>query len=122
MSRSISISYRDARTGQSTSIEVRPPYFLLGSQRSSMAFWSLQRIKGAGVVRLAELGVTDPVNFIGWEEVGILGREIAALGENLASFPYHAESKAAWLSHLTYCYHLLRETAPADSIPEFCIG
>ena len=39
MSRSISISYEDA-TGKDIDIEIRPPYFLLGTQRPSMKFWN----------------------------------------------------------------------------------
>jgi hypothetical protein len=83
MSRSISISYRDDGTGADTSIQIRSPYDVLGTQRSSMAFWSIPRIKEVGIERLAELGVTDPVYFFGWEEMALLDREITLLRHRL---------------------------------------
>jgi hypothetical protein len=94
MSRSISISYRDDATGADTPIEIPSPYDLLGTQRSSMAFWSIPRIKEVGIETLAELGVTDPVYFFGWEEMDLLDREITLLGQQLASIDFHAETKA----------------------------
>ena len=122
MSRSISISYRDESTGADTSIEVGSPYDLLGGQRSSMAFWSIPRIKEVGIERLSELGVTDPVMFFGWDDLALLKREITLLAEHLPSIEFDIETKCAWLSHLTYCYHLLRQTAPKASTPLFMIG
>lgn len=121
MSRRITISYDDA-SGANRDIEVRPPYFLLGTQRTSKAFWSLPRIKEVGIERLAELGVLDPVYFSGWEEMAILDREITLLRQHLASIEFHVETKVAWLSHLTYCYQLLVETAPKEARPVFGVG
>ena len=122
MSRSISIYYRDGASGADTSIEVRSPYDLLGTQRSSMAFWSIPRIKEVGIERLAELGVSDPAIFHGWDDMTVLKREIALLDQHLASIDFDAETKCAWLSHLMYCYHLLVETAPEASTPVCMIG
>ena len=122
MSRSISISYRDEATGLDTAIDVSSPYDLLGGQRSSMAFWSIPRIKEVGIERLSELGVTDPVIFFGWNDLALLKREIALLAEHLPSIDFHVETKCAWLSHLAYCYHLLDETAPKAATPVFMIG
>ena len=122
MSRSITISYRDAVTEAETTIEVEPPYFLLGGQRSSMAFWAIPRIREVGIERLALLGDGDPIYFFGWEEMGLLDREITLLGRHLASIDYLVEVKASWLCHLIYCYHLLMEKAPKESVPIFGIG
>jgi hypothetical protein len=122
MSRNIVISYVDAATGQEVPIDVPAPYFLFGTQRPSMRFWSIPRIKDVGVERLAILGHSDPVWFAGWDDLAILNREIALLGQHLEEFDFYPESKAEWLSHLTYCYHLLRETAPKDAEPRFEIG
>lgn len=122
MSRSISISYRDETSGQDIPIEVRSPYDLLGTQGSSKHFWSIPRIKQIGIQRLAELGVTDPVYFFGWGEMKLLDHEIKLLAEHLGSIEFHSETKATWLSNLTYCYHVLIESAPKKSIPIFGIG
>lgn len=122
MSRSISIYFRDEASGTDTSVEVRSPYDLLGGQRSSMAFWSIPRIKEVGIERLAELGVTDPVIFHGWDDMAVLKREVAVLDQHLSSIDYDVETKCAWLSHLSYCYHLLVQTAPAASTPICMIG
>jgi hypothetical protein len=121
MSRQISISYR-GESGADTSIEVQAPFYLLGTQRNSKAFWSIPRVKEIGIDRLAELGVADPVGFYGWEEMPLLDREITLLRQHLASIDFHVATKAAWLSHLVYCYHLLVETAPKASMPVFDIG
>lgn len=122
MSRSISISFREEATGVDTSIEIQAPYHLLGGQRSSEAFWSIPRIAEVVIERLSSLGIADPVYFFGWDEMALLHKEISLLGQHLPSIDFHLETKAAWLSHLTYCYHLLVETAPKDSIPIFGIG
>lgn len=60
MSREINIGYRFG-DGAETAIEVRAPYFLLGTQSTSMRFWSLPQMREVGITQLAELGVTDPV-------------------------------------------------------------
>jgi hypothetical protein len=87
-----------------------------------MAFWSIPRIKEVGIERLAELGVTDPAIFHGWDDMKVLKREIALLDQHLASIDFPVEWKSVWLSNLTYCYHLLVETAPKASTPICMIG
>ena len=57
MSRSININYRTP-DNETTDIEIRAPYDLLGTQQTSMRFWSLPIWKEVGVTRLAELGHT----------------------------------------------------------------
>src|SRR5262245_39439743 len=122
MSRSINIGYRHDSSGPETPIEVRPPYFLLGTQPTSMRFWGLPRLREIGITHLAELGVCDPVYFVGWDMLEDLGRELMLLQAHLESIEFHPELKAQWVSHLVYCYHLLLQTAPKESIPEFTIG
>jgi hypothetical protein len=121
MTRSICIYYYDA-DGAAASIEVGPPYDLFGTQKPSLAFWSLPRIKEIGIERLAELGVTDPVYFTGWDDMALCDREIELFRQNFASIDFNSEMKAAWLSHLTYCYCLLIEKAPPTSMPVLMIG
>lgn len=122
MSRSIAISCREPNTGIDLRIDVLPPYHLFGTQGASVRFWGLPRIAEIGIERLAQLGVSDPVFFYGWEEMPLLEREIGLLREHLASIDFPVDAKAQWLSHLTYCYHLLVETAPKDSTPCLTIG
>src|SRR5262245_49640848 len=117
MSRSIRISYRQCPNGPETSIEVRPPYFLLGTQQTSKQFWSNPRLVELGITELTRLGISDPVCFVGWDMLADLLREIKLLQENLESIEFDPEIKAHWLSHLVYCYYLLVQTAPKDSIP-----
>lgn len=121
MSREISIGYRYC-DGRETDIEVRAPYFLLGCQETSKRFWSLPELGEVGITRLTELGVCDPVYFIGWDMVADLRRELDILHEHLASIDFAVELKASWLAHLVYCFHLLILTAPKDSTPMFTIG
>jgi hypothetical protein len=120
MSREIDIGYRI--DGERTSIEVRAPYFLLGTQQMSEQFWSSARLRNVGIERLTQLGMTDPICFEGWEDIADLGREIKLLGENLGPVEFSPEIKAQWLSHLVYCYHLLVLTAPKDAVPVLSIG
>jgi hypothetical protein len=122
MSRSISISYRDLASGRDIDIEVGGNWKLFGCQQSSIHFWSLPRIREIGIVRLAELGVCDPVMFFGWEDLARLRREINLLDANLASIDFPLEGKASWLCNLIYCYHALAEAAPKESEPWFIIG
>jgi hypothetical protein len=121
MSRSISIRYIDAN-GQDHDIEVGEYRELLGGQRSSMTFWSIPEIKQAGIERLSELGVTDPVIFYGWEDMALLAREIELLNKHLPNIDYDVKTKAYTLSQLIYCYQLLVGTAPRDSTPSLMIG
>jgi hypothetical protein len=121
MSRSIDISYEDA-TGKGVDIEIRPPYYLLGTQRSSLKFWGIPRLKEIGIERLTILGQTDPVYFWGWEDMAVLGRELELLARHLESVDSHPETKAQWLSHLTYCYHLLIASTPGNCTPKLGIG
>ena len=88
----------------------------------SIHFWSLPRIGEIGIVRLAQLGVTDPVMFFGWEDLALLRREITLLDTSLASIDFPLETKASWLCNLIYCYHALAEAAPKESTPVFVIG
>lgn len=122
MSRSISIGYGDASDGPNTSVEVRPPYFLLGGQRTSMQFWSIARLKDIGITRLTELGVSDPVVFSGWDDMADLYHEVSLLQQHLESIQFDPEIKAQWVSHLVYCYFLLVQSAPKTSTPYLSIG
>jgi hypothetical protein len=122
VSRSITIGYRRVADGPLTPIDVRPPYYLLGTQEASLQFWGLPKLKEIGIARLSELGVVDPICFIGWDMVDDLGREIEVLHEHMRELDFYPELKAQWLSHLAYCYHLLLATAPKECIPEFDIG
>jgi hypothetical protein len=122
MSRSINIGYRLQADGPETAIEVRAPYYLLGTEDTSMRFWSIPRLREIGITQLTELGVCDPVYFIGWNMMAELGREITLLQRHLESIEFHPEIKAQSLSHLVYCYYLLVQTAPKQSVPEFTIG
>ena len=122
MSRSIGIGYRPRADAPETPIEVRPPYYLLGTQSNSMWFWAIPKLREVGIRQLAELGTTDPVYFVGWDMMADLDREITLLRQHLGSIDFDPELKAQWLSHLVYCYHLLVLTAPKESVPEFTIG
>jgi hypothetical protein len=122
MSREINIGYRHEDNGPETAIEVRAPYFLLGTQSTSMQFWSLSRLWEIGITQLTELGVGDPVYFVGWDMMAELQREIALLQEHIAEIEFDPDLKASWLSHLVYCYYLLVLTAPKESTPVFTIG
>ena len=121
MSRDIHISYEDA-AGHDVSIDIRAPYFLFGCQQTSLRFWSIPGLQEIGIDRLTYLGKGDPVGFYGWDDLALLGREIDLLGKHLSTIDFNPELKATWLSHLTYCYHLLIETAPKDSRPIVSIG
>jgi hypothetical protein len=121
MSRQITIGYRDA-TGNDVPIEIRAPYFLFGCQQTSLDFWSNPYLKEIGIKRLTILGESDPLYFSGWDDMALLGREIELLSKHLAKIDSSPEIKASWLSHLTYCYHLLSETAPRESMPQLTIG
>jgi len=121
MSRQIDISYEDA-AGKDIEIEIRPPYYLLGTQQPSLKFWSIPCLKEVGIERLTILGETDPVNFWGWDDIAVLGRELELLAKHLESVDFHPEAKAQWLSHLTYCYHLLIASTPRGCTPKLGIG
>jgi hypothetical protein len=105
-----------------TPIEVRAPYYLLGTQATSKRFWGIPRLRAVGITRLCELGETDPVYFIGWDMMADLWREIAVLQQDLGNIQFDAEVKAQWACHLAYCYFLLTQTAPRESVPVFSIG
>ncbi len=122
MSRAISIGYEDPISGAHRSIDVRPPYYLLGGQSTSQRFWSIPRLREVGITQSTQLGVTDPVYFVGWDMVEDLGREVGLLQQYLASVDFDAELKAQWAAHLVYCYFLLVQTAPKESVPDFTIG
>src|SRR5688572_7892848 len=122
MSREINIGYQFSESGPTTDLELRAPYFLFGTQRSSMEFWNLPRIREIGITHLAQLGVLDPIYFVGWDGMEDLRREIELLQNNLDTIDFQPELKASWLSHLVYCYSLLTLTAPKESIPILTIG
>ncbi len=122
MSREIDIGYRLSDDGPETAIEVRAPYFLLGCQDTSMRFWSLPRLREIGITLLTELGVSDPVYFVGWEMMADLRREIDLLRDHLAEIEFDPDIKASWLLHLVYCYSLLMLSAPPESTPVLAIG
>lgn len=122
MSREVNIGYRITPDGPETAIEVRAPYFLLGTQRTSMAFWSLSRLREVGITQLTELGVSDPVYFVGWDMMADLRREIGLLQEHLPEIDFDPDIKAWFLAHLVYCYSLLVFTAPPGSTPVLTIG
>ena len=88
----------------------------------SLKFWSIPRLKEVGIEHLTILGEADPVDFWGWEDMALLGREIELLAKHLESIDFHNETKAAWLSHLTFCYHLLVASTPRECKPKFGIG
>ena len=121
MSRQITIGYQDAG-GDEVSIEISAPYFLFGCQQTSLRFWSDPYLMEIGIERLTILGESDPVYFCGWDDMALLGREIELLSKYQAKIDFHPESKATWISHLTYCYHLLIATAPRNSVPQLTIG
>ena len=121
MSRSIDIRYQDS-DGNNVSIDIRAPYFLFGCQQPSIEFWSKPVLKEIGIERLAVLGESDPVYFCGWDDMSLLCREMELLSKHLAKIDFSPETKASWLSHLMYCYHVLTETAPRNSVPQLTIG
>jgi hypothetical protein len=122
MSREIHIGFRYEDVGPETDIEVRAPYFLLGTQSTSMRFWSNPQLHELGINRLTELGVADPVYFVGWDMMSELHREILLLQSHMEDIDFDSDIKASWLSHLMYCYYLLILTAPRNSTPVFTIG
>ena len=99
MSRSITIGYRHQQDGPLTKIEIRPPYYLLGCQETSIRFWSIRKLKEVGITQLTELGVLDPIYFVGWEMMDDLNREIGLLRKHLHEVDFYPEVKAQWLSH-----------------------
>lgn len=121
MSRDIFIGYRYSNGPEST-VEIRAPYYLFGTQQTSKQFWSLPIWASIGVTRLAELGHSDPINFIGWEMIGELAREIRLFQDNFERIEFDADVKSWFLAHLVYCHSLLITTAPKESIPELTIG
>jgi len=54
--------------------------------------------------------------------MALLDRELTLLQQHLASIDFHGETKAEWLENLSYCYHLLIQTAPKTSTPIFGVG
>ena len=122
MSREINLGYRETESGNSIDIEVRAPYFLFGTQQTSKQFWSLPQWKEMGVTRLAELGSTDPIYFIGWEMIDELANEIRLFQDHFTEIDFIPDVKSWFLAHLVYCHSLLVSTAPRNSIPELTIG
>ena len=121
MSRGISISYMNP-AGNWVDVYVRSPYEFLGAQRTSKMFWGLPVLREIGIERLTELGVGDPVSFLGWEDMELLRFELELLSKHMEDIAFYPEEKSAYLAHLTYCYHLLVASAPRDTTPEMLIG
>ena len=92
--------------------------------RSAPAWRSgaLPRLQEVGITQLTELGVSDPVYFVGWDVLADLRREIGLLQEHLPEIDFDPDVKAWILAHLVYCYSLLVFTAPPDSTPVLTIG
>ena len=122
MSRPISISYRNPTDDFNTSIEIRAPYFLFGTQRTSEKFWALPLWRSLGVTRLSELGHLDPIYFSGWDMLDVLAKEIRTFQDHFSEIEFEPDVKSCFLAHLVYCHSLLIETAPRNSIPEMTIG
>ena len=122
MSRDIHISYCLTASSVPVDIPVRAPYFLFGTQSTSMRFWSMPEWKRIGLEHLTELGVGDPIYFIGWDMMGSLGSEIRLFEEHFAEIDFDPDLKSWFLAHLIYCYRLLISIAPPDSIPQLIIG
>jgi hypothetical protein len=87
-----------------------------------MEFWRLPVHGSLGVKRLAELGITDPVWFKGWDDLATLEKEVAILETHIDEIPFYDELKRRWIQNLRTCLELLKKEAPLDSIPEFMIG
>jgi len=93
MSRQIHVEYQVEATASPTVIEVPPPYFLFGTHRSSIEFWSLPRLREIGITRLTLLGKFDPIYFDGWEDMSLLEQEIQLLHRHLRSINFHVRLK-----------------------------
>lgn len=119
MSRSISIWYK--QDNADTNIEVGNRD-LLGTQSSSMKFWSLQSLQDFGIKELTKLGYTDPVWFKGSEDLDILGNEISILERNKERIDFDEELRNRWIENLRFCFEKLTELTPPDSVPNFMIG
>lgn len=119
MSRSISIWYK--QDNADTNIEVGNRD-LLGTQSSSMKFWSLQSLQDFGIKELTKLGYTDPVWFIGSEDLDILENEISILERNKERIDFDEELRNRWIENLRFCFEKLTELTPPDSVPNFMIG
>jgi hypothetical protein len=122
MSRSITISYKPSNGDSEVNIDIRPPYFLLGGQSTSLQFWSLPVLREIGLTRLVVLGESDPIDFYGWDDLAELQKEIFLLQKNLSKIEFNAHVLSSWLAHLVYCHSLLVLTAPKDSVPCLSIG
>lgn len=122
MSRQINLYFQMTKEDSPTDIELRAPYFLFGTQQTSMDFWSLPVWHGIGVTQLAELGHSDPVYFVDWPMIDELALEIRCFEDNFSKIDFHPNVKSEFLAHLVYCHSLLVSTAPKHSIPGFTIG
>lgn len=118
----IAMWYRDASAGNDVRVDILYPYSTLGGISDSMQFWGIPRIRQIGIEQLAELGKWSPIFIREWAGLHQLGRELALLSQHFDSIEYGPKDKVAWLANLTYCYHLLREVAPKDSVPTIMIG
>jgi hypothetical protein len=73
-------------------------------------------------MQLTELGVTDPVYFVGWDMMADLRREIGLLQKHLPGIDFDPDLKAWFLAQLVCCYSLLVFTAPPDFTPVLTNG
>ena len=55
-----------------------------------------------GITQLTELGVSDPVYFVGWDMLADLRREIGLLQEHLPEIGFDPDLKAWFLAHIVY--------------------
>ena len=121
MSRAINICFQTA-DDSTVDIEIRAPYFLLGTQQASKQFWSLPIWEKIGVEHLASLAQTDPIYFVGWEMLDQLSGELQLFQRHIAEIEFDADIRASWLSHLVYCHNLLIMKTPKDATPTLTIG
>ena len=121
MSRAIDICYQTT-DGNQVDIEIRAPYYLFGSQHTSKTFWALPIWNQIGVEQLAMLGDTDPIYFTGWAMLEQLSHEIQLYNDHIREIEFDTDICASWLSHLVYCYNLLKMETPEDATPILSIG
>lgn len=87
----MNISYELSDGTATIDIEVRPPYFLLGTQHTSKQFWSLPRLREVGLMHLVDLGELDPIYFAGWDMLEGFRREIELLQKHLTEIDFDAD-------------------------------
>ncbi len=119
MSRQIIISYQINNI--TTNIDIGE-WYMLGHQQISYQFWSLPILKEIGLERLIVLGYADPVDFVGWEDLEDLDKEISLLEDNFELINFDEGTKKRWFRNLRSSLNRLIVLSPKDSIPFFEIG